>query len=324
MGAIQKALATVGVTKQAALGTAEANPAYIHGVTGGSEIDITLTQDLAPLTSAFRAAPHVDRTESVGAVNVQTRAFVGAAGVWLLGAFGAVASTGTTGSYVHTFTPANAAQILTVFGLRGTQNYKLKDVIVDEFEIAWEGAGPCDLTVTGIGTVFEFISAPTPDADETKLPYFQAGGGTFKMDTDSATPVTARIAGGSIKVMNNAAPVPTSTSISPVEIFPGQQQYEVNLTVYPEDFTLWRSIWSGSDAGTAVSESTVYGSFEITFAIGSATLEFEALRCAFETNFPEADPSGGPVELSLVGRPVLPASGNAAVTAVLSNAIASY
>jgi hypothetical protein len=109
-----------------------------------------------------------------------------------------------------------------------------------------------------------------------------------------------------------------------VEIFPGQQQYEVNFTVYPEDFLLWRSIWAGSDAGTAVSESTVYGSFEVTFAIGSATLKFEALRCAFETNFPEADPSGGPVELSLVGRPVLPAGNNIAMSATLTNAVTSY
>lgn len=322
MTAIQKAIAVAGVAKQAALGTVETNPTFIHGVTGGAPIDVTLAQDLAPLTSAQRVAVGVDRTEQDGTLNLQTRAFNKAVGLWLLGAFGSVGTTGA-GPYVHTFTPAANAQILSVFDLLGSTWKSMKDVVVDEMELSWDGSGPCDLAVSGMGTVVTFISAPTPTTDETKSPYFQGGGGTFKLDVASATPVTSRIKAGSIKVMNSAEAIRPSGSIVPTEIYPGQQQYEITLTVIPTDFTDWKKQWSGSGSGTAVSEAPVFGSAEITFASGTDTLKFEALKVAFTSTYPESDPSGGPAEIELVGHAVLPSSGSA-MTAVLTNTQTTY
>lgn len=322
MTAIQKAIAVAGVAKQTVAGTAETNPTFIHGVTGGAPIDVTLAQDLAPLTSAQRVAVGVDRTEQDGTLNLQTRAFDRAVGLWLLGAFGSVNTTGI-GPYVHVFTPAANAQILTVFDLLGSTWKSLKDVVVDELEISWDGSGPVDLTVTGMGTTVAFISAPTPTTDETKSPYLQGGGGTFKLDVSSATPATARVKAGSIKIMNNAEAIRPSGSIVPTEIYPGQQTYEYTLTLVPTDFSDWKKQWSGSGSGTAVSEGPVYGSAEITFASGTDTLKFESLKTAFTSTYPESDPSGGPVEIELVGHAVLPSSGSA-MTATLTNTTTAY
>lgn len=63
-----------------------------------------------------------------------------------------------------------------------------------------------------------------------------------------------------------------------------------------------------------------YGDFTLTFADAAASLSLAATRVAWQTSEPDADPKGGPGELTLQGR----CYGNPPLTAVVVNSVASY
>lgn len=323
MPPVQSALAQVGVATQAVKGTGTANPTFTHGVTDGAVFSVDVEQDRTDLTSGTRVSPQVDRTGIKAGFDLTTRAFLKTIGLWLYLALGGKSVSGA-GPYVHIFTGANTLPYGTFWGWLDSTIYKFRDAMVDEIEISWEGTGPVEVKVKGMGTAIDWAGTFTAGTDENRAEYYRAAGGTFKYDVDSATSVVGKITGGSIKVTNNLKDRTLSASVVPDEWFPGRRDVDWSLKVIPDDILDLRTIVTGTAGGTTARETVLYGAAEVTFTNGSDSLKFESLRVAYTTEFPDADPGGGPVELALSGLAVTPTAGGAELTATLTNTQATY
>lgn len=322
--AIQSALAQVGAAKQTAKGSAAAAPMFAHGVTGGAVMVVAVDQELEDHTSGKRQSPGVNRTAVTPGLDFQCRAHSKSVGLYLFGALGGKATSGTGPTYTHAFTLADDLPYLTIFGTLNGNIYSVQDCKIDSLGLSWEGNNPVEVSASGTGTIAGFPASFTPTTDDTYASYFTAAVGTFKMDVDSGTAVTAPISSGEISISNSVEAIMLSGSITPSDVSVGRQEVEVTLEIVVNDLTDWRTILTGTAAGTTASATTVYGSFEIVFTNGTDTLTLASTRVAFTTDFPEADPSGGPVKLSLAGLVPLTAAGAAGFTATLVNAQATY
>lgn len=323
---LNKGLQVAGIAKQTAKGSIAANPTFAHGVGGGVVGGIEITQERSPLTSASRATPYLERNESAGGGgSYPFRAHPKSIGLYLFAALGAKGVTGA-GPYVHTITDSTSLPYLTLFGkYGGSIIHAIQDCRVDELSFTWDEAGTVVVDVSIMGTTPNFSATFTPGTDDTNQPYFQAAGGTYKLDITSGTPVTARVKGGKITIKNSVEPVRLSASIIPNEQYEGNVEIDWELTVVTDtDLAEWRKIVTGSGSGATISQVPVTGSAEVTFVNGTDSLKFESLRVGFNTTFPEADPAGGAAELVLAGMAVQPLAGGAALTAVLTNGQATY
>lgn len=323
---LNRSLQLVGLAKQSARGTPAANPTFSHGVAGGTVGGIDITQERAPLTSASRTTPLADRTEASGGMgDYSFRAHTKTIGLYLYGVLGALATTGA-GPYVHTITDSTAIPYMTLFGKYGGSIIQsIQDCRIDELVLSWDEAGPVTVEVTIVGTLPNFSATFSATTDESRAQYFSAAGGTFKLDTDSATPVTARVKGGRIAIRNQVEAVVLSASLIPGEQMEGNVEIDFDLTIVPDtDLADWRTVVTGSAAGASISEVPIYGSAEVQFNNGADSLKFTSSRVGFITDFPEADPGGGPAELELTGMVVQPSAGGASLTAVLTNTQVSY
>lgn len=320
---IQSALALVGGAKQSAKGSAATDPTYQHGITDGQVLTVEVSQDLESRTSGTRFAPAVNRTGVMPGIEFTCRGHVSSIGLWLFGALGSKTVSGTSPNYTHTFSTGSDLPYLTAFGSLDSNLYSVEDVKVDSMEISWSENEPVEFAVTGMGTNVGFPGSITPTTDDSAAAYLRPAGGSFQIDIDGTTLAAAKVTGGSVSINNNLAPIMLSGTITPGDVFPGQQAIEVSLDVTPDNLNDWRTILTGASNGTTVSAAPVYGSFSVQFTDGSKTLTLAATKVAFTTEFPSADAGGGPVTLSLAGLVVIPAAGSP-LTATLTNGIASY
>lgn len=322
---IQSALAQVGVAKQTAKGAAAANPTFAHGITDGAVLTVEISQDAEEQTSGARASKAVNRTGVMPGMDFTGRAHPRVVGLYALGALGAVTTTGA-GPYVHTVTLADALPYLSAFGKLGSNTYKVQDFKVDSLSFSWSNNEAVEMAVSGMGTIIDFAATFVPGTDLTigaDAKYFRASSGTFKLDVDSSTPVTAPIQAGEITIANNLSAVQTSGSISPSDVFEGRTDVECSFDVVVENLTDWRTIVTGTGSGTTATDAPVYGSFEINFTNGTDALKLTATKVAFLCDFPDADPAGGPVVLTFAGIAVRPDSGSL-ITVELTNGVATY
>lgn len=319
--ALQSALAQVGIAKQSAKGSAASNPTFAHGVTSGTVLTVDVSQELEEHTSGSRMSGGVNRTGVMPGMDFACRAHAKTLGLYLYGALGSVATTGA-GPYTHTFTTANALPYMTAFGKMGSNIYAVEDFKVDEIAISFEETMPLEVSVSGMGTVANYAGTFTAGTDDTAASYFVASKGTFKIDVDSDTPVTAAVRAGEINIMNSLESIMLAGSISPSDISEGRQEIECSFDIVPDDLAMWRTIATGTSSGTSAAVDPVYGSFEIAFTNGTDTLTLTASKVAFTCDFPDADPAGGAVSITLEGLVVKPAG--AALTAVLVNGTSTY
>jgi hypothetical protein len=328
VGAINSALALVGAAKQTAKGSPAANPAYAHGVSGGQVMTLEIEQEPDDVTAGSRVYAQVNRTSATAGADWESRLYPASLGLWLYATFGNLVTTGA-GPYSHAFTAGDDVPYLTTFGRFGPDYYSVQDFKVDQAEMSWDGTEPVEFSLSGMGTIPEFAgpTAWTPTTDDSRSRYLVPVGGTFELAAAGPVPVTARVRAGSISISNNLETILLSGSVVPEDVHVGRQEYEVSLTVVPENMNLWRETVTGAANGTEVDQCPVFGSFSVEFVDpcdpAAVSLTIEGLKVAFMADFPEADPGGAPAELELSGVPILPASG-AALTATLVNAVATY
>ena len=321
---IQSAIALVGLAKQAAKSSPATDPTFAVGVTDGTVITAEVAQEIEERTSATRISEAVNRTGVMPGIDYSTRAFLKTTGLALFGALGNKSVSGA-GPYTHIFTSgADDLPYLTAFGQMGASIYSVEDTKIDSLGLSFEAGAPVTMAVSGMGTTLGFPASFTPTVDESLgASYFTAVTGTFKLDTDSATAVTANIRSGEVSISNALESIMLSGSISPSDVFPGRQEISCSFEVVPDNLNDWRTIVTGTSNGTTASAAPLYGSFEIAFTSGTASLTLAATRVAFTTDFPSANAGGGPVALTLAGVVLKPSSG-AALTATLVNGQTSY
>lgn len=321
--ALQKGKAQIGIAKQSGKGTIAGNPTFAHGLTGGGLV-IAANQEPDPMTSAYLAASGAYRDKVENGANIQTRAWQKGIGLYLLGALGAVNTSGS-GTYTHTFTLGTALPYLTVFEKAGDNAiHAVRDCKVDELEISWEANKPLDVSAKLVGGVWSAPASFTPTVDECDTTnYYIPVGGTFKYDVDSGTPVAASVKGGKVTIKRSAEAQFFSGAIEAGDVFEGSCAVEVALTVLPDDTTLWRNILTGTTSGSSIATTPTMGSFEVTFVKGSDSLKLASGAVAFLCDYPEADPAGGAVEAELAGG-AYRGSGSTPITVTLINTQTSY
>lgn len=324
--ALQKRLVVVGLAKQTAKGSPAANPAFQTGVTDGKPVNLDIDEEVIEVTSEKPLFGDADRKLVVPGMEYEALVHPKTIGLLLYGALGAVSTTGS-GPYTHVITPAMDVPYLTAFGkMFGADWAKVEDAKVDELEITFEGAGSLRVSVTIMGCKFTWLtSAPTPGSDESfGATLFRSAGGTFKFSPASGTPVAANIVEGTLTISNNVEEVPAAGSVRPADVMPGVKAIEIAQKVVPDNLTDLRAQITGSGSGTELSNVPVYGSMEWTFVVDANTdLKIESPRVKGFADIPDADPSGGPVEIDFDGEALQPLTGHA-LTATLKNDQATY
>lgn len=322
---LNKKIALVGLDRQVSgKGTLAATATHSMGLRSGSVFDAGVDQQFEELTIADRMPPSAYRTGAHPSVEFTTRAWPRSIGLLLYGALGANTTTGAADPWTHTITPSSTPLYLTAFSQLDTEYHKLRDCRVETLELTWEKAEPLEVNVALLGTVWTgYTTLWTPTNNDSDQQSFYPAGGIFQLDTDSATPVTADITGGSVEIANHLMPIDLSRSITPDDNWPGLLEITWTLRVIPTDTTAFREIVTGTSAGTTVGNFPVYGSANAQFTIAAnRDLTMTCTRISWMCEYPDADPAGGPAELELVGTALKPAA--AGFTAVLKNQTASY
>jgi len=320
---LQKRIAFVGISKQTAKGAGAAAATYGLGVRGGSTLMVDLQQENDAITFASRVSSYDNRLSITPGASIQTRLWPRSAGLLLYGALGAINTTGA-GPYTHAITPGSTLPYLTFFSQYDTEYHKVVDCKVNTLNLAWSERSPVEVDFDLLGiTATLYTASYTTTNDENGQSRFIPPGGVFQVDTSSGTPASAKIVGGRISIQNNLVPIPLSAAVTPDDVFEAEAALEVELRLMPDNTNEWRKIITGAVGGTTPTGTEIYGSFSTKFTIDASNdLTITSTRVAFLADYPEADPSGGPAELTLIGRIKKPAG--AAITATLINSVTSY
>lgn len=332
MPPLQKLTGVVGLNRQSAgKGTPVASPAsYGLGVMDGHVFEAPITQDYDEVTMGGgvgdRVAPRVIRTEIMPGATFKTRATPRVLPLLMWGALGANVTTGA-GPFTHTGTTAMDLPYFTLFGRLDSAYERLQDCKINELQLSWSEREAWELDCTFMGTV-PLIGAGgafTVTNDETSQDVYTPSEGVFQIDVDGASLAVTNLTAFSLRIANNLEPIPLSKSVLPDDVFPRQQVIEGTITTVPDNLDDWRTILTGSAAGTAVEDDPIYGSFSIQGVIDANTdATFTASRVAFLAEFPESDPAGGGAEVELAFSCVRPTAGGTPFTSAIRNAVASY
>ena len=317
---IQKRLAQVAIAKQTAKGTAAGTGTYQFGVTGGRVISAEVQEDDLPITWSDRLLAGHDRTGVIPGASLEVVALPKMIGLLLYGACGAITSTpGTPNS--HSIVSANDLPYLTMFGRQGSEYFKVEDAKVASLSLSWDRVGKLRASASFMGIDLSFLGAAYTASTDEKLTggALSGNGQTFEIDGAAAT-----VKSGSIQIENGLEAVFGSDSVQPADVFPGTQTIGVSLTVVPDDLEHFRYVITGAAAGTTVSASPFYTTATCAWALDADTdLTFTANRLRALTEFPDADPAGGPVEVVIEGA-ISQATSGEAYEFVLRNDVASY
>ncbi|MDI9598684.1 MAG: hypothetical protein QM323_04185 [Acidobacteriota bacterium] len=316
-------ISAAGFAIQDAKGAAAAQPDYWGPVGAGKLVGVELEQTEDELTSA-RVAGVGEFRESVAiTAGYETRLWPGSFAGLLYAVLGARQTTGAAAPYTHTLTPAALLPWCTVFGAKDTERKSASDAKADSLKVEWEGNGPVKATIAwaGLGVAWS-DAAYVPVTDETDDTYLKGINLTSVIDLDgSGYDGGAVLQGGSVEVKRNITPDPKSGQLAPADLSEGAFECDVEFKVRVPDLLPVRKLLTGAVDGSTIAAAVPYGGFTLTFADAAESVALAAAKVAFKVpEEPEADPKGGPAELTLQGR----CYGEPAITATVINSVASY
>ncbi|MEI6449767.1 MAG: hypothetical protein WCP98_07425 [Actinomycetes bacterium] len=236
------------------------------------------------------------------------------------------AAAGGGGTYTHVITPTSEVPWATVFGKKDSDRKAAVDCKLDELKIEWEGNQPLKVNATWAGCDADYAAADyTPGLDEALLDYFRGihlSTATIDLDGNGYTG-DAAILSGSLTIKRNLNADIYCGSLLAGDIFEAALEIDAELKVRVPDLLPVRLLLTGSEGGTAITGTVPYGEFDLVFSNAPDSLELAATRVAWKAGEPDADPKGGPAELTLTGRCYgsTPAS---VLTATVVNAHATY
>ncbi len=323
---MNRAIAAIGVAKQANKATAAANPTFWHGVSSGAMAGFEPEDVVADVTTGLDAPALAYRDQVTLPVGFTTLTFARAIGLYILGVLGNVQTTGEGAIKTHVFTLASDIPWLAFFSELDGWRQRNGASKIDELVFEWDASKPLRITLVAQGCTFALPETITlPDPNEVLGSFFRPVGKDFKIDVDGDTPVAALVSAGRIAFKRSSSADFFSGSITPGDIGHRALEIESDLTVRLATWADWRSIATGSPTGTAAGTVPVIGSYDIGFTAGAdEELLFAASRVMFTATPPEADPAGGPVDLQLKGRNLIAAAGQSPITVTLKNGVVAY
>ena len=315
-------LATAGFAIQAAQGAAEAQPAFSGPVGGGKLATVEVSQVEDELTSAQIGSPGEYRESVSFSGEWEGRAWPGSIGGLLYAVLGAVQTTGAADPYTHEVTAASALPWCTVFGSKDSERKAIADAKLDELKLEWEGNAPIKLTPAWLGLDVTWSGAAfVPVVDESDADTLKGVGLAAVIDLDgSGYDGGATLLGGSVDVKRNLTADVKSGQLEPSGANEGAFECDVELKCRVPDLLPIRLLLTGAVDGAAVSPDVPYGGFSLTFAAGGHSVALAATKVAWQADEPDADPKGGPGEITFKGR----CYGASPLSATAVNAVAAY
>ena len=233
---------------------------------------------------------------------------------------GAAASGG--GSYTHVIEPAAEVPWCTVFGKKDGDRKAASDCKLDELKVEWEGNQPLKVTSTWAGVNASWSEVEyVPGVDEALVDYLKGINLNGSLDLDgNAYDGGAKILGGSVTIKRNLEADFYSGDLLAGNILEGDLEVDVELKVRVPDLLPVRLLVTGAVDGDEPAADVPYGGVSLAFTAGADSLTIAADRVAWKASEPEADPKGGPAELTLQGR----CYGNPAITATVINTFETY
>ena len=315
-------LSAAGFAIQVAKGTAKTQPAFWSPVAGGALVTLGVEQAEDELTSSEVGSIGEYRESAAVAADYETRAWPQSIAGLLYAALGAIATVGADPPYTHTITPAALLPWATVFGSKDTARRSAPDCKLDELKIEWEGNLPIKVTTTWAGLGFTYSAiAYVPVLDEKALEYFKGIALAATIDLDGAAyDGGGKVLGGSIDIKRNLVSGGHSGALLPDDIDEGSPEIDAEIKYRVPDLVPVRLLLTGSPTGTGPSIDVPYGEFSLVFTHGADVMTLAATKVAWKTDEPDADPKGGPAELTLQGR----CYGAVPLTATVVNSHATY
>jgi hypothetical protein len=317
---VQDRLTQIALSKQVNLNTPAASGTYQIGVKGGAVASIEVEQEDFGQSWGSRLSEGHDRGAMTPGAAFDTVAMPKSIGLLLHAALGSVSTTGS-GPYTHVLTHANVLPYLTIFARKGSEYWKVSSARVSELELEWEGTKALGLKVTSIGCGYQFLTSAYPSINDErpKDGALRGAGGTFEIDGAAAT-----VRSGSLMIANDAEAIHGSSQSYPVDVFYKKVTISGSLNVVVDNLNLWREHVTGSSSGTTPSARPYVGSLELEWVSGAHSLTFTSNNVTFATEFPDTDPDGGPVELTVAFEVTADGPDADAYSFTLVNDVASY
>lgn len=315
-------LSAAGFAIQADKGAPEAQPAYFGPVGGGGLVGFDVTQTPDELTSA-QVGPVGEFRESVAvAADYESRMWPASIAGLLYAVLGDIDTSGALTPYTHTIQPASLLPWATVFGKKDTERKAASDCKLDELKLEWEGNGPVKVTATWAGISASWSDVEyVPGLDEAEVNYFKGIALAATIDLDGAAhDGGCVILSGSVDIKRNVTADTRSGQLESSDLFEGALEIAVELKCRVPDLTAVRLLVTGAEDGDTVAADVPYGNFSLAFTDAPDSVTLSATRVAFQTAEPDADPKGGPGELTLTGA----CYGNPCFTAIVVNDVATY
>lgn len=231
-------------------------------------------------------------------------------------------AAGGGGTYTHVITPAAVLPWVTVFGAKDEERKAASDCKLDELKIEWDGNAPVKVTPTWAGVDADWSDeAYVPGLDEALLDYLKGIHLAATIDLDgSQYDGDAEILSGSIDIKRALAADVYSGSLLAGDVLEGDLDISVSLKVRVPDLLPVRLLLTGAVDGDNVTADVPYGEFSLVFTDAPSSVTLAATRVAWKTKEPDAEPKGGPAELTLTGK----CYGNPCFTGTVVNTIAAY
>lgn len=301
---VNTSIGLIGVAKQANKNTPASKPTFVHGLTGGQTFKLDRSVDNANVTCGVRAGTDSYVSSITPGVDFETYGYSDVIPLYFLACMGNITSSKNTGGAAnkHICTLGDILPYLTFWGRIGQEYTRTDGCKVDQIEMDFEGNSPLSFGITVIGMDAELGLSGFPDSVDPSCfdGYYVPTGGTFKIDTASATPLEAPVTKGNLSLSNSCTSDALAGQVTPGDVVEGKLSTSGSVTVRPDDMKLYRKMLTGTETGTKPTGKMVYGSFIWEFKhskLPDHTMTVEALRVPFTCEFPSVDPEGGAAEL---------------------------
>lgn len=297
-------LSAAGFAIQVAKGTPVAQPAFWSPVAGGALVTLGVEQKEDELTSAYVGGIGEFRESVAVAADYESRAWPASIGGLLYAVLGDLATVGAAVPYTHTITPGALLPWATIFGAKDTDRKAASDCKLDELKIEFDGNAPLKVTTTwaGLGVLWSEV-AFVPVLDEALVSYLKGINLAATVDLDGAGyDGDGHVLGGSLDIKRNVASDIFSGELMPGDLYEGALEIDAEIKYRVPDLLPVRLLLTGAVDGDTPSVDVPYGGFSLAFTDAPDSLTLAADRVAWQTDEPEADPKGGPAELTLKGR----------------------
>lgn len=292
-------------------------------VSGGLAPARTIAQLSETDSNRDQGISYVQSVSAGGAPEIYARD--ASLGLYLLGALGADAITGTT-NFTHVLTPANVLPYLTMWrSVSDTLWESYLDCKISSLVIAATAGNPLTATATIVGRTPARLttdpSGPPPTAPNIVLD----SGYAYNYNDATVTlsgGATSLISSFSLTIDNSVTPQQTD-DVGMLDVVEGQRKVTLTFDMIFSTLSEYNLFNYGGAAGTAVSSSIYTTSADFIFAHGvNNSIEFSLPSIAYDTFPVDVAAAGGPIVVSVTA--VGQRGASPIVTATVKNQVATY